>query len=222
PYAPTAMMTMPPQPRPPKPPKERSALGRVVLSAILVVMGVLLAVDRLLDVSIPGRVYVAVALGMVGAGLVVGAWLGRSRGLIPIGIALCLALAATTASAEWDSQGGVGSQRWTPATAADIRPSYDMSVGDGTLDLTGVDFTDATVTTRANLGFGHLVIRVPQNVDVTVKAQAGAGNLNILGSQTNGNGSQRTVSDLGPDGAGGGTLNIDAEVGFGELEVVRG
>ncbi len=211
--------TMPTAPAPPKP---RSALGRIVLSATLLVLGLMLVADQLLNVSIPAPGYVAAALAMIGAGLVVGTWFGRSRWLIALGVALCIALPVTTAASNFDPDTQFGNQRWAPVAAADIAPMYDIAFGDATLDLTGVDFADASTRTRLEVGFGHLLVRVPSDVDVTVRGQAGAGNINFFGEQTNGNDISRTVTDLGADGAGGGTLHLNVSVGFGELEVLRG
>jgi hypothetical protein len=48
----------------------------------------LLAVIDVSGASIPGTAYVASTLGVLGLGLVVGAWLGRARWLILPGLAL--------------------------------------------------------------------------------------------------------------------------------------
>lgn len=226
PYQPTVPISVqkpPKAPKPPKPPKERSALGRIVVSATLLVMGLMVAADRLFDVSIPGAVYTAVALGMVGAGLVVGAWFGRARGLIGLGIVLCIALPVSTAASGWDGPGdSIGEQRWAPSSVGAIQPAYEFGIGETTLDLTDVDFTDASTRTRVEVGFGHLLVRVPSDVDVTVRGTAGAGDLMLFGNESNGTDVNRTVTDVGADGPGGGTLRLDVEVGFGAVEVIRG
>lgn len=208
-------------PKQPKSPRPRSALGRIVLSATLLLLGVMLAADRLLDVSIPGASYAAVALGMVGAGLVAGAWFGRARALIVVGVVLCIVLPVSSAAGDWDSGSGLGNHRWAPAAAADIQPSYEVGFGEATLDLAAVDFTDASAQTRVDVGFGHVLVYVPADVDVTVHGSAGAGNVKLFGEQRNGDDVNRTVTDLGADGAGGGKLKLNIEIGVGELEVHR-
>lgn len=219
PYQPTVPISVQ---KPPRPPKERSALGRIVVSVTLLVLGLMVAVDRVFDVSISGPVYTAVALALVGAGLVVGAWFGRARGLIGLGIALCIALPVSIGASGWDGPGdSIGEQRWAPTSAAAIQPRYELGIGEGTLDLTQVDFSDAAAETRAEIGFGHLLVRVPRDVDVTVRGSAGAGDLMLFGHKSNGTDVNRTVTDLGADGAGGGTLKLTVEVGFGALEVIR-
>lgn len=223
PYQPTIPMMAPPNPpKPPRPPREPSALGRIVVSTTLLVLGLMLAADRLLDVSIPGPAYAAVALTLVGAGLVAGAWVGRSRGLIGLGAVLCVVLAISSAASGRDRPGEhIGAQRWAPASVAAIQPAYEIGFGDGVLDLTNVDFVDSSATTRVSVGVGHVLVRVPRDVDVTVRGSAGAGNLNLFGEQRNGSDVGRTVTDLGADGAGGGTLELTVGVGVGELEVIR-
>ena len=87
----------PREPRPPKPPREprpprqrkpreRSNLGVYTLAAVLIGLG-LLGSASILGWLFPGAVhYFALALLIVGGGLLVGAWFGRSRGLIVMGV----------------------------------------------------------------------------------------------------------------------------------------
>jgi predicted membrane protein len=106
---------------------------------------------------------------------------------------------------------------------AAIPASYDNHYGDFRLDLSKVKFTakdhkSITVT----MTFGDIRIVVPPNVDVTVMAHAGAGDINVLGEDHSGlNKGTYTITDNGPDGPGGGSLVIDASVRAGEVEVVR-
>ena len=74
----------------------------------------------------------------------------------------------------------------------------------------------------ARVNLGNLRITLPQNVDVVVVANVDVGNADVLGENWNGLGlDQRTVTDNGPDGVGGGKLHIDASVSAGNLEVRR-
>src|SRR4029079_753262 len=85
-----------PAPPPPSPPKERSVLGRVTLCTALIVVGLLVGWNAATDHHVTARVVFAAALGVVGLGLVVGAFAGRARGLVVWGVVLT-ALASAAA-----------------------------------------------------------------------------------------------------------------------------
>lgn len=212
----------PPVPVPARPPRQRSPLGRIVLSAMLVLLGVLAAIDQVRGVSITAAAYAAAALAVVGAGLVVGAWFGHARWLIALGIGLCLVLGMATAAAHVTGFGkDSGNRRWAPATVQDINAGYRLGAGDATLDLTGVDFADASVTTTVHLGAGQMRVVLPPDVDATVHASTGVGTLEVLGKHAEGTGLRETVTDVGPDGAGGGSLTLFIDDGIGDVEVTR-
>ncbi|MDQ1651297.1 MAG: hypothetical protein QOI35_497 [Cryptosporangiaceae bacterium] len=220
--------TLPPPPppvgpKPPKPPKQRSVLGRITFSLICLSLAALGIAD-LSGASITATVYVATALGVTGIGLVVGTWFGRSRLLILLG--LVLALAATLVGAgqrfshddRWHHK-----TLWTPASLSAVQPDYQADSGDATLDLRGIDFTDTTTpkAIHVDLGAGTLRVMLPPKVDVTVASDIGVGTSRVLGTSADGLGLNRTTTDEGTDGPGGGTLDLDLKVGAGTLEVVR-
>jgi phage shock protein PspC (stress-responsive transcriptional regulator) len=219
-------------PPPPKPPRERSRLGRVVMSLVCLALGALAAVD-LADRSIPGTAYLAVALGVIGLGLVVGAWLGRARWLIFPGLVLTfvLAIASTvgTLRAPWDggpwtvgAAGTRGNVTWTPASVAALDDRYVVDVGNGTLDLSKVDFRDHSVSLDVHVDLGNLVVILPPEVDVDVSAAVDGGSADVLGQHWDGLGNdRRSVRDNGADGPGGGNLRLNATVDLGKLEVHR-
>ncbi len=212
----------PPYFPPPRKVRQRSPLGRIVLSAMLLVLGVMAAVDQVHGVSITAPAYVATALAVVGAGLVAGAWFGRARGLIALGLLLCLALAVTSAASHVRHIGGSSGNRvWTPGNAQDINAVYRLGAGDATLDLTHVSFTDASATTTVHLGAGQARVLLPAAVDATVHASTGLGALDILGKHSDGTGLRQAVTDTGSDGTGGGRLELFIDDGIGHVEVTR-
>ncbi|PZS27536.1 MAG: hypothetical protein DLM59_16275 [Pseudonocardiales bacterium] len=227
PYAPHGPYGPPFVPPPVVPPpvkekKKRSPLGRIVLSAMLLVLGAMAAIDQIHGVSISGAGYAAAALAVVGAGLVAGAWFGRARGLIALGIVLCFVLAGAAASPHVRHLGGgSGNRTWLPTTAAEVNREYRLGAGNATLDLTHVAFTDADVTTTVRLTVGQVRVLLPADVDATVRASTDAGNLRVLGKNSDGTGLRETVTDLGADGAGGGHLRLTIENGLGDVEVTR-
>ena len=67
-----------PPPQQPHPTRSRSPLGRLIMSLAVLAVG-LVGVADLAGAGIPLSVYLAVALTVVAAGLVIGAWYGRAR-----------------------------------------------------------------------------------------------------------------------------------------------
>ncbi len=214
--------TQPPPTAPPPPPRPRSPLGRLTFSVALVVVG-LIAVADLAGLSVSPGTYLAAALAVVGLGMLVGAWFGRGRGLIALGIILTILLGVF---GTWPFDRGFhgGEVTWRPASLSQVESSYESSFGDGVLDLSQVDFSNASgpVTVRANVHFGSLEVILPPTVDTTATTKVNFGDANVFKDSQSGVGSQpNTVTDLGPDGSGGGQLNLDAQVDFGSLEVHR-
>jgi hypothetical protein len=198
----------------------------VVVSLVCVALGVLATVD-VAGAHIAGAAYLAVPLAIIGLGLVVGAWMGRARWLILPGLVLMLALASTTArnhvdfgAAARDHHGG--DVTWAPSTVDGVQPNYHLDAGNGTLDLSRVDFTDRTVDVNASIDFGNLVVILPPKVDTDVSATVHVGDGQVLGQQWSGfDKSERHLTDNGADGPGGGHLNLTANVNVGKLEVHR-
>ena len=211
----------PPQ-QPWSPPAPRSVLFPVTLSLMLIALGVLGAVDGL-GGSIDGGAYPALALAVVGAGLLVGAWRGRSRGLIFVGLILAAATAGAVAADRAEEFGRDRVDLTIRATTiADLPASVDYGVGTARYDLTDVDFTGVDATSNLSIGAGELLVIVPRDVDVTVKASVGLGDADLFNDESGGPSTERTVTDLGGDGVGGGTLDLTMDVGLGHLEVRRG
>jgi phage shock protein PspC (stress-responsive transcriptional regulator) len=209
-------------PPPPRPPKERSILGRLTVSAALIVVGLLVGWNAATDHDIKAVAILASALAVVGAGLIVGAFRGRARGLIVLGILLSIAT-SITAVADDRLVGGLGERDWAPTTVAQAERDYRLGVGEGRLDLTGLP-PGSTVAVDARVGIGHLQIDVPTDARVHIKAHVDAGEMVIPGQPTRSDDGLDTALTLDavPGGTPSGTdITIEAKVGFGQLEVRR-
>jgi phage shock protein PspC (stress-responsive transcriptional regulator) len=154
------------------------------------------------------------------AGLLI-LWGGRrGRGiLIAVAVllsALCVAAVVAVVTAfSWFNVSlgdGVGKQLSVPASAADLRPTYDLGVGQLTLDLSNVDATTPRHV-RVKLGIGRELIIVPRGEQVRVDAKVKAGEVTVFAQHDSG----RHVGIQ----TGSGNLSIDADVGAGRLQVVR-
>src|SRR5262249_3568880 len=198
---------------PPAPP--RSRLGRVTFSLLLVVLGVLALVDIVGHVTVPFAGYVAAALATVGLGLVIGAWFGRARGLIALGIvlSLCLAIASAAHHTAGTWRTSTGDMTWRPTSITQVSDEYTHGFGDSELDLSQVDFTGQNKTVTVRLNAGNLHVNLPSTVDVEVNAKVNVGNANVFDTHWDGvNTPNRTVVDNGPDGVGGGHLTLNISV----------
>jgi phage shock protein PspC (stress-responsive transcriptional regulator) len=207
-------------PRPPQPPRERSVLGVLTFCSVLVVTGLMLLWNTVSDGSADDFRAVAVlgvALAVTAIGLLVGAVMGRARGLIVLGVLLSL---ATTVAAATDQRlsGGVGERTWTPDTVAAAERPYRLGVGDAELDLTSLP-AGSDVDVDVRLGVGGLRVYVPADARVLVDAEVGAGNVALFGHEDDGTDVDVTTTAV-PRGEPSGTvIRVDAEVGLGEVRV---
>ncbi len=161
----------------------------------------------------------AVLLAIVGGGLLVGAWWGRARWLIFPGLALAFLLAVTSII-PFQTKGGWGDIAWRPASLKTLQPRYEHSAGQAVLDLTDINFGSKPRSLDVRLGFGELLIIVPEDVSVVVDGHVQGGELKLFGAQNDGWDIGQTYTDSVKNGDG--PLNLEADVTFGELTVRRG
>ena len=164
----------------------------------------------------------AMLLGVVGIGLVAGAFTQGGRGLIFV--AIPLAVLTWIISAVPEAGFKVGSSHWEPATAAQVQPRYSVTLGNSDLDLTRLRLTDGqTVKTSVAVSVGQTRVYLPPNVDAQVSCQTKFGDIDCLGhSDPEGDPPRVAVTDNGSDGPGGGKLILDVHSGIGQIHVNRG
>ncbi|MCU1588417.1 MAG: phage shock protein PspC [Frankiales bacterium] len=198
-----------------KAPRPKSVLGTLTLGVATFVTSILVLIDATDVATIHAETILAVALAVVGAGIVASAWWGRSWVLVPVAILLGLALAVSSV-ARPAIDAGVGDRTWTPTGAA----TYRLGVGEATLDLRDVTLNEATPTLiTAKVDVGHLIIVVPEGLRVALHAEAKWGDLHVLDQDSNGRAVTRDEA-IGPQGSP--QVRIDASVRAGQVEVRRG
>jgi phage shock protein PspC (stress-responsive transcriptional regulator) len=209
-------------PAEPRRPRERSPLFWLVISAMLVVLGGLALAD-VAGADIARGAYFASALAVVGLGLLAGAWWGRSRGLIAVGVILALALPMASAADQFSRFHGRGGRVAIEATTIEQGTgTYEYGAGEVTYDLSRLDFTGHNEQLNIDMGGGSVQVEVPPEVDLVVNATVGVGELQILDREPNGGfGVETSVVDHGTDGPGGGELRLNLDNGFGEVVVSR-
>ncbi|KOG34100.1 PspC domain-containing protein [Streptomyces resistomycificus] len=213
--------------RPPKPRGPRGIGGWVFWLALLAGgLGTRLTWDdHTLGTSLQAGL--ACALAVLGMGIAVSAFLGRTgAGSIFLAIVTAGLLAASAAlpkdiTTHWERTD------WRPATAGEVRREYELGTGVGTLDLSRLDLAKKqTVTTRADVGMGRLLIIVPADVTVELSIDVGVGDIQLPGDDKKdvdvAPGKHKEVT-LAPTagGKGTGTLDLDLGVGIGQAEVRR-
>ena len=193
--------------------RRRRMLGPIVFGALLIWSGLAFLADVSLGTGLAG------ALLILGLGFCLGAFVGGSRALILPALIVGAAL-MVTAVVDIPLAGPIGRQAWAPQRPADVADDYEVSIGEGTLDLSALDIpAGEEVSIDASVGLGHLVVLVPEGMAVEATARVGAGETSVFDLIQNGVG---VSTDRRVEGsATSGTLLLDLEVGMGQVEVRR-
>ena len=146
-------------------------------------MGTLGVID-VSGASVPAAAYPALALGLTGAMLLLGAFWGRAGGLIFIGLMLAVGTLAATAADNFEGE----RLTFAPTSSATVEDSYDLEAGDLVVDLSGV--TDVEGLDGRELvidgGVGEIDVIVPDGMDVVVDASTGIGVVRVFGQNNDG------------------------------------
>ncbi|MEU5073540.1 PspC domain-containing protein [Streptomyces asoensis] len=169
----------------------------------------------------------AAALIVLGAGIAVSSFLGRT-GAGSVFLAIVTAgLLAGTAVLPKDIGTRWTDTVWQPATVTAVRAAYDLGTGDGTLDLSRIDVAKGrTVRTNAEVGAGRLRVIVPPDVTVKVRIDVGLGDIQLPGDDKKdvdvqpGKHKEVTLSPVS-GGKDAGIIDLDLQVGVGQAEVAR-
>ncbi|MDH3260850.1 MAG: PspC domain-containing protein [Acidimicrobiia bacterium] len=205
------------QPRPRRP-RPSSMLGRYTFAAGLIGIGILALLENAGVLFPDARHYLALAVAIVGAGLLVGSVWGRSRMMIVAGLFLAFLMGVATIGNAVDAFTDEV-RTYAPAIIGDVATSYTMESGTLILDLTKVDWQNREIDIDADLGAGQLEIKLPEDVTATVNARAGVGQIEIFGRTSEGLGVGRSTTVKGQAGAGNITLSV--RVGAGQITVYQ-
>ncbi|WP_241386041.1 PspC domain-containing protein [Rhodococcus sp. CH91] len=212
-----------PEPAPKREPavveNRRSRLTTTVLGLAVIAAAVTGALGAAADLAwvTPARVG-AVALAVIGVGLLIGAFLRRGQGLLVVtgpllGFVVLASLAGPTGRplSSMDTSSW-GNRNWSPTTTEQLQSEYDFRFGSMNLDLRGLDLTEDR-TVRIDGRFGSVEVLLPEDLDVRATCTAKAGSVERC---------PEPGLDTGGNGREGPVLTLDAAVEFGSLEVRRG
>jgi hypothetical protein len=199
-------------------PRPRSPLGVLTLSAAFVVVGVLILVGNLGIARVTIGQLAAAALTVVALGLVVGAWWGRSRFLVVVGVVL-VPFVIAGGSMHFPLKGGLGDRFVHARSIDDVATNHEILLGGLHMNLANLrDFTGEREI-DISMAAGQATIFVPDRIGLTVTGEIEWGNAAV------GQGPQRG-DDLVLDSTiagrpGTGHLTIDFSGGIASLYVER-
>lgn len=204
----------------------------VVLSLLALAAGIGWALHSAGVIRLSVAAAAAAGLVVVGAGLIGSLWVGRARGLVPLGIGLGFLLVVASAveprleetpalTLHRDSNpshAGTGTHTYRPISLAELEDEYQLGVGQLFLDLRDVDLEGTTQHVDVEVGMGQATVIVPPDVSLDVTGEVGIGKAVALDVRSEGIGREVEASEL-VDAAG--KLIIHFEVGVGEGTVRR-
>jgi hypothetical protein len=215
-------------------------LGLAALSIAVIVGGVLASLAWTGAASISFVVIFGIMLAILGAGMIVGGFVGRAKWLTFLAIPLLfLTIIASFIPSDLGSKlgHGTGNRYWTPTSISTLSTPYHLSVGTAQLDLTQLVFPKGTdtATVNATVEFGTLQVYVPATARVYVNATVGNGRLaigNSYSSTADGtappsmtyDNSGRNLSFIGPfldNPKTGPVINLNLSSSIGTVEVNR-
>ena len=163
--------------------------ARPPFSLVFVALGVVAALDLSNTVHVGPSAYFARALLVtVALGLLVGAWFGRARWLIALGLVLCVGAGHLHRRRVVDRVGNVGSDVvWTPTTLGRAgQPVREQLRRRASWTSPGSTSPGRTGTIAVEVNFGAIEVILPPEVDVTATVEVGAGEARVFGNSWSG------------------------------------
>jgi phage shock protein PspC (stress-responsive transcriptional regulator) len=202
-----------------RPPRERSRLGVLTAGSAMIVVSVAVLLDGLGAITLDVGRFPALALVVLGAGLLVSAWRGRARGAIVLGI-LILPVALVLSLIHFPFGGDIASRTLYPRRIDPFPASQRLLAGELFVDLTRVDMAGSSRTLEIGMGAGSVRLVVPRDVTVHLLAEVGLGSLTVLGQPDRLGVDLRRDRTL-PGRPGGGVLVLRVDQGIGSLDLYR-
>ena len=192
----------------------------LVLLVLVAIAGLFsLAGGAAFAVAVGWGVPTAIVVIAVGLLLVLAAFRGGARWLIPPAVALALG-ASVAAASDVDFSGGIGERGYRPLSESAIPSSgYRLGVGELVIDLRELDWGKGEVVElETSLGAGRTAIYVPASVCVSGEIHVGAGDTIVAGERNEGLDVDESI-EAGSEATP--RVELDSELDFGELRVIN-
>lgn len=204
--------------------ENQPAAGRIAGAALILAAALIgtlvLAAGAMFATAAGGGTFVAIVVIALGVAMVGLSFRHRSaRWLVVPALAIAIPSGVVEAAGV-DVDGGVGERSYLPAAIADVKPEYQLGVGQLVIDLRRMEWPqEATARVKADVGTGHLLILVPEDACVQADTHAGLGYVGLLGEESGGadvDDQRGTISRTSAR-----RLILDANVGIGAIEVLH-
>jgi hypothetical protein len=198
--------------------RERSALSAFIFAAVLLVVGgaALLSSAELSNIDI-GQL-TALALFIIGIGLIVGTWWGRSRLMIVLGLLLIPFVLATSVVDVPLTQGIATGGYLSPRFASEL-DDLNYTFGNVTLDLSEYRFEEDAAQVDMSMGVGTVTVIVPGRIYAIVDVEARSGEANVFRSQDSG--TDISISEIAGDPEAAKRLELNISAGLASVNVYR-
>jgi hypothetical protein len=198
----------------------RASPGKVVVGVLLVLVGLAWLIDSVGLVRVPWQTVLPAALLVVGIALLVTVRRPTAGGLVGLGIVLSV-LVLITSGLTFPLSGsvtGAGDVQQRPTSVEAAEEGFALAVGSLTVDLRDLPLREGEITVEAGVGIGELIVLVPADVTVEVRARSGMGEVRVDDRSQGGVGTE--VRER-LEGDGPATILLDVSVGMGKVEVRR-
>jgi phage shock protein PspC (stress-responsive transcriptional regulator) len=218
PAAPPGSLPLPAAPPPPRARRERSRLGWFTIGVLLVMLGIAATLDLADVLRITLVQYLALALSVLGIGLLVGTWMGRARWLV-VPCTLLIPFVLTASLIEVPFTGRSGDLYYNPTSAQAVEREYNMVAGRLLLDLRNLKQGAEPIPIRLTAVAGVIEILVPEGTPMEIRARVGAGHIELFGRSYDGVkvDVRRTFPGAKPEAPV--MIRIDAETSLGAVHV---
>jgi hypothetical protein len=189
------------------------------MGVMLLSLGVLAILDNIGSIPIDAdpRHYLALAVTVLGAGLLLGSVMGRARWLIIVGAVLVPTLLFSPAF-EYDWNSDEFDLTTTPSTFEQLADGYSIDLGNMVIDLTDLPWDGEEVRIQASVDAGNLEIRLPDGVGIVGAASVDVGRVAEPGRASSGLGDPHLEWD---EPGRLGTVILDAHVDVGNIDIRR-
>jgi phage shock protein PspC (stress-responsive transcriptional regulator) len=190
--------------------------ARVAIGVVLIALAVGGFIAAAVGEEAGGGIAVAGLIVACGIGLVGGAFRGGARWLIAPAVVLALPLTAVAAT-DLDLRGPWGDKTFRPATVAELGDGYEIGAGQMRVDLRDLELPPGRTELPLEIGMGEIHVIVPEDMCVVTDAHIAFGAVDTGDGEEGG--VDFDVSDGRRPDPGVAYLHLDADIGFGAMQV---